>query len=263
MEDEMKRRTLAALALVAVLAALAVPALAAEPPRLFVLHQEIVKPSMIPLYEQTTKEFLGLVQQHRSASPAFWFTTFAGHDYVYSYVGPIQSFATIDTINAGFQALAEASGPKWPDVMKRNGEAIDYIRESVLMEDPSLSYTPDKPRIKDEEARFFHFDLYYVQPGREPEAEALAREFVDLFRRKGVTSPYRLFKVVMGPETPLLTVVIPARDAADYAAQDAAARELLGAEGQALFQRAFALSRRFEQHEAWIRPDLSLPPAGK
>lgn len=250
------------LAVLTVLAVLA-PLHAAEPPKLFVLHQEIVKPSMVPQYEQTTKEFLALVQQHRDASPAFSFTTFAGHDYVYSYVGPIQSFATIDAINAGFQALAEASGPRWPDVMKRNGEAIDSIRESVLMEDPSLSYAPDKPRLKDDEARFFHFDLYYVQPGREPEAEALARELVELFRKKGVTSPYRLFKVVMGPETPLLTVVIPARDPADYAAQDAAGRDLLGAEGQALFQRAFALSRRFEQHDAWIRPDLSLPPAGR
>ena len=256
----MKPRSLA-LAVLAVLAVLA-PLQAAEPPKLFVLHQEIVKPSLVPLYEQTTKEFLALVQQHRSASPALWFTTFAGHDYVYSYVGPIQSFASIDTINAGFQALAEAAGPKWPDVMKRNGEAIDYIRESVLMEDPSLSYTPAKPRITDDEARFFHFDLYYLQPGREAEAEALAHEFVELFRKKGVASPYRLFKVVMGPETPLLTVVIPARDAADFAAQDAAGRQLLGAEGQALFQRAFALCRRFEQHEAWIRPDLSLPPAG-
>ena len=251
------------LAVLAVLAALGTLH-AAEPPKLFVLHQEIVKPSMVPQYEQTTKEFLALVQQHRSASPSFSFTAFAGHDYVYSYVAPIQSFASIDGINSGFEAMAKAAGPQWADLMKRSGEPMEYVRESVLMEDPPrLSYTPDKPRLKDEEARFFHFDLYYVQPGREAEAEALAREIVDLFRKKGVTSGYRLLKVVMGPETPLLTVVIPARDPADFAAQDAAGRELLGAEGQALFQRAFALSRRFEQHEAWIRPDLSLPPTGK
>lgn len=153
----------------AVLAVLA-PLHAAEPPRYFVLHQEIVKPSMVPQYEQTTKEFLALVQQHRSASPGFWFTTFADHDSVYSFVAPIQSFASIDGIQAGFEAMAKAAGPKWADLMKRSGEPMEYVRESVLMEDPSLSYT--------------------------------------------------------------------------------------------LFQRAFALSRRFEQHEAWIRPDLSLPPVG-
>ncbi|HEX7186210.1 MAG TPA: hypothetical protein VF756_30575 [Thermoanaerobaculia bacterium] len=129
------------------------------------------------------------------------------------------------------------------------------------MEDPSLSYTPANPRLKPEEMSYFHYDLYYVQPGREAEADAVAREFVELFRKKGIPDGYRLFKVLMGAEMPMLAVMVGAKDAADYQVQDAKTRQILGQEGMTLFQRAFTLSRRFESHNGWWRADLSLPPA--
>ena len=146
------------------------PLLAAEEaaqPAFYVLHQEVARPSMLSAYEQTTKEFISLVQQHHAKSPSFSFTAFAGDDFVYTYVTPVKSFADIDAIYTGFQALTAAAGEaKWNDLMKRGGEPIEMIREWIFMEDPSLSYTPAQPRLKQDEASFFHFDLYYVQPGR-------------------------------------------------------------------------------------------------
>ena len=82
-----------------------------------------------------------------------------------------------------------------------------------------------------------------------------------LYRRKGIADGYRLFKAAMGGEMPLLMVMIPAKDPLDFATQDAAWRAALGAEGEALFARAFGLSRRIDRHNALLRTDLSLPPA--
>jgi hypothetical protein len=249
---------------VLLLALAALPLAAADQaaaPRLFVLHQEFARPSMLKQYEETSKEFIGYVRQHHDAIPSFNFVAVAGEDYVYTFVAPIRSFADLDAINGGFGKVAQAVGEaKWGDLMKRGGQATEFIRESVLMEDPSLSYTPAQPRLKPEEERYLHVDLYYVQPGREAEADALAKEFVELFRKKGITESYRLFKVVMGPEMPLLIVTVPAKDAADYEVHNQAGMQALGAEGQALFARAFALTRRFETHGGTIRPDLSLEP---
>lgn len=233
---------------------------AADKPAFFVLHQELVPPAATASYEQCVKDFASLVTQHHDKSPDFSFMAFSGTDSVYSFVTPIQGFATLDSINSGFWALAEAAGPKWTDLMKKSVGTVDYVRESVLMDDPSLSYTPAQPRLKPEEERFFHFDLYYVQYGREAEALDLAREFAALFRKKGMPDGYRFLQTVMGPEMPLMVVVTKARDAADYATQDAKMREMLGAEGERLFQRAASLCRRFDQKEAWVRPDLSLKP---
>jgi hypothetical protein len=230
------------------------------PPKLYVLHQEVARPGMVKQYEDTTKEFISLVRQHHDLIPTFDFVGVAGEDFVYAYVSQLDNFAELDKMYGGFDALAKAAGPNWGDLMMRGGAATEYTRESVLMEDPSVSYTPAQPRLKPEEEKYLHVDLYYVQPGREMEADAVAKEFAALFRKKNLPDSYRLFKVVMGPEMPLIIVTTPAKDAADYATRDAAVREALGAEGQALFQRAFALTRRFDTHNGWIRPDLSLEP---
>ena len=229
-------------------------------PRFFVLHQEVAKPSMLKQYEDTTKELTAAVHRHHELSPAFSFTAISGDDNLYTYVTPIQSMTDLESINNGFGALAQAEGAKWADLMKRAGETMEYSRESIVMEDPSLSYNPEKPRLQLEEQAYLHIDLYYLKPGYEADADALARDFAALYRQKKVADGYRLFKVVMGPEMPLLIVTAGAKDPVDYATADKTARETLGAEGQALFQRAFAITRRFEQHGGWVRPDLSLAP---
>ena len=139
----------------------------------------------------------------------------------------------------------------------RRGSGL-RIRESVIATAPELSYAPATPRLKPEEMPYRHFDLYYLRPSTETDADAVAADFQKLFKAKAVPDGYTLYKVVMGPEMPLYVVTVGARDAADYHAQDAKMRATLGAEGAALFGRAFALTRKFETREGTFRPDLSL-----
>jgi hypothetical protein len=168
----------------------------------------------------------------------------------------------IDGIGQDFGALAQKEGAAYADLSKRGGATTDHVRESIVSLAPELSYTSATPRLKPEEAKYFHFDIYYVMPGRETDADALAKEFVALFKAKNMPNGYRLFKSEMGPDMPAIIVEVGAKDAADYYAQETSNRTTLGAEGQALFAKAFALTRRFETRSGWLRPDLSvMPPA--
>jgi hypothetical protein len=234
---------------------------AQEPPRpqYFVLHQELAKPSKVREYEAAAKEFVALVKKHKALMPHFSFDAFVSPDFTYAYVAPLKSMADMDAINAEFGALAQAAGAGFLELNKRSGEATEYIRESVVAPAPELSYVPATPRLRPEEMPYRHFDLYYLRPGTEPEADALAAEFLKLCKAKGVADGYTLLKVVMGPEMPLYVVSVGARDAADFQAQNARLRAALGPEGDALFARAFALTRRFETREGVFRPDLSVP----
>jgi hypothetical protein len=256
------------LVIAALLAVLSAPLFAADAtaaqPKLFVLHQEAVRPGQIKVYEDTTKEFVAALQQHRSSIPGFAFSVVMGDDFTYNYLSQVPDFAYAGSVYSMLDKVGQEVGAaRWGDLMQRNGAAVDSVSDSFFVEDPSLSYSPAAPRLKPEEERFLHFDLYYVQPGREMEADAVARDFAALFRAKKMANGYRLMKLAFGHGGPLLVVAVPARDAEDYAAQDGKDRAALGAEGQALFNRAFALTRRFERHDGWVRPDLSLPPAGK
>lgn len=250
-----------ALALTLFCSALSLPQAEAQP-KLYGLHREVVRPSMVATYEATTKEFLRFLQQAPGKLGKLGVTTFMADDFSYYMVSQIADYNDLAAIYAGFGETAQAVGPaKFADVMQRNGATLDFMSDSVLAEDPALSYAPAKPRLKPEEVGFVHFDVYFIQPGRDVEAQQLAGEFKALFVKKGIPDGYRLFTVLTGGDLPAIVVSVEAKDAVDYATADAANRQRLGSEGEALFTRAFALTRRFLPINTRLRPDLSLRPA--
>ena len=240
-------------------AAVAATAQTAAAPQYFVIHQEVAKPSMVKEYESTTKEFVALVTANKAKMPHFSFNAYMSPDLTYTFVAPVPNLAGLDAINADFGALAQAAGPAFLDLNKRSGAATEYIKEMIVQYAPELSYSPAQPRLQPGQARFYHYDMYYVMPGREADADALSSDYVKTFKSKGATTGYNVYKTAMGPEMPLYIAVIPAIDAADYESNRVKQEALLGPELQSLAARAMALTRRFETRQAVARPDLSVP----
>jgi hypothetical protein len=228
--------------------------------QLWALHQETVKPSMVAQYEAASKEFVAAVSKYRPAADFGWIAL-ASEQYVYTFVTPIKDWNGLNGIEQAFMAVGKKMGmEKWMDLWKRGFAPVESVREVVAFEPAGSGYRPASPRLKDEEIVFFHYDFYYVMPGHEEEADAVARDFAALFKKKNIPDGYRLYKALSGPELPLIVVQVGARDGADYYASNARALAALGEEGQALFARAFAITRRFDSHNARLRLDLSLPP---
>jgi hypothetical protein len=235
----------------------------AEPkPRLYLVHQEQARPYRLEAYEQATRDFHKLLADN----PALLGPMGRGvqvrmsEAFLYSYTLEIDSLAEVAEIERVFARVAAKQPQRFGEIWGRGGEATEWMRDLVLVEDPALSYQPSDPYLRLDEARYLGVDVYYAQPGREDEVERLARDYVAAFRAKGVRQGYRLMRAAMGPELPMLVVMIPARDALDLAQANAESQKLLGAEGAALAARARSFTRRFERHEAFLRPDLSLPP---
>ena len=244
------------------LSLLAAVAAVAQPPaasHFYVIHQEHAKPSKIQQYEAGAKDFAAMVQAHHDAIPTFSYVVTVEPDFTYTYVAPIPNFAGVDAINAGFGPLAAQAGDQFAALMGRWSETVTGNSEMVVAYMPELSYQPAAPRLKPEEARYAKLAFYALEPGHEEEADAIARDYAALYKAKGITTGYQLYKVVMGPDMPALVVRIPAKDPADWYAADQKAQELTGAEGQALAARALAITRHFDMRESWRRPDLDLP----
>jgi len=230
-----------------------------QPPRMWYVHTEQAKPSQLAQYEATTKEFMAAVRQNAAAMPHFHISAaYMTDDQTYGYVVPLKEWNDIGAVFGEFDALAKAMGPaKLADLMRRGGLTSESSTDFVLMEPAELGYVPAAPRLKPEETRYFRFDTYYIQPGNEEEADKVAAEFAALWKKKGIRNGYRLFKVVTGQNMPALIVMGGAKDAVDFAQAEAEDQKAIGAEGQALFARAFALCRRIEHQNAWARPDLT------
>lgn len=238
--------------------------LSAQMPKgqLWMVHQEVVKPAMVAQFEATSKEFVAMVKQHQAAAPHFKFVCLQGEDMRFTYAVPIDNMAGVDAINGEFGALVQAGGAKFMEVLTRGNAAIESVGEWIVREDPEGSYMPASPRLKADEVGYYAYDFYYLWPGKEEEAKAIAKEFAQLYKSKNIADGYRIFWTVMGPDMPMLFAEIGAKDAADLAQMEAATQKALGAEGQALFAKANQITRRFERQRAWLRPDLSNFPGG-
>ena len=120
----------------------------------YYIHQEVVKPSMIKQYEDTSREFAAFVRANQQTMPHFHYVGFAGDDFTYTFVAPISKMADVDAVMADFGAMGGSpNGAKFMDIMQRSSAAVQFTREFVVGEMPDYSYTPATPRLKPEEEK--------------------------------------------------------------------------------------------------------------
>ncbi len=229
-------------------------------PELYVLYEEIVKPASVPAYEAASKDFVAALAEKKFSSPMFTWNAYMTNEMHYLYVMRIPGFAALDSSMAEMDKAKTAVGAaRWADLERRGGAAMESYNQTVTMRRPDLSYLPANPRLKMEEERYVRLDFYYLLPGKQSEAEAIAKDYVALFKQKNITERYSIFMAVMGNDLPVLVAAIPARSEADLVVADERVNAALGADVRPLEARAMAITRRFERRSAVYRPDLSYP----
>lgn len=227
-------------------------------PELYVIHEEVVRPSAIAAYESAARDFLATLAEKKVSSPALTFNTYMTNDLHYIYIVRIPNFAALDMSQSEWEkAKAMVGVDRWTDLERRGNEPMVSYSEIVTVRRPDLSYAPANPRLKQEEQRYARLDFYYLMPGKEKEAEAVAHDYIALFKAKNITEPYSIYTSVFGDDLPLWVVAVPAKSEADFVAADERVNSTLGADVRPLQQRALAVSRRIEHRSVNYRPDLS------
>lgn len=259
------KRTVLALALFTLPLALFAQPAPMPKPDLYLVHEEVVPPAMMGRYEGVTKEMLGLLAEKNVTNPSIAFNTFMTTDMHYVFVSRLPGgFNSLDAMYNAWMSLPDAVGKeKFKELETRGSATMSSYNEMIIMRRADLSYEPATPRIKPEEHRFFRWDFYYLQPGKESEAEAIAKDYVALFKSKNVGDGFTIFMATMGQDLPLLIAAIPSKSPADFAAVDEKTNATLGADLRALQARALGITRRIEHREGWVRPDLSYPAPAK
>ncbi len=231
---------------------------APAPPALYLVHEEIAKPSMVAQYESYTRDLLAMLVAQKADPKSFGAHTYSSADLHYMFVAPLANYGAIDSMNSAWMKLASAAGAPFAQLMSRGGAAKQSWNDWIMMRRADLSYTPDNRRVKPEDIHFVHLTYYYIEPGHVADAEQVAKDWAALFKSKGINEAYSVYEVVTGQDLPLLLVADYAKDAVDfYTAQQrvmAAAPEL-----RSLIARAGAATRRLEFRDVIARPDLSYP----
>jgi len=259
------KRTVLALALLAL--PLAVFAQPAPPkPTFITVDEEVVPPSMVARYESLTKEFLGALAAKNINDPNIAFTTFMTPDFHYLFVSRLQGgLAGYETMFNAWMSLPDKLGKdKMKDLDARSVGTMSSYNRILAMRRDDLSYFPATPRLKPEEQVYARWQFYYLVPGKESEAEQVAKDYAALFKAKNIADGFTIYLPMNGNDLPLLVAAITAKSPADWASNDEKINATLGNDIRPLQARALAITRRLETREGWYRPDLSYPaPAMK
>jgi hypothetical protein len=228
--------------------------------QLFVIDEWVVKPPMANEFEAVVKESIAIYAEHKFPYP---FYTFWTSDFHYHVMWPYEKYGDLDNWYEAIEELSKKVGEPWQALSKRVAVTYEYIHSSVYYHMPELSYIPENPRLKHEEANFFFFDIYYVQPGKTKEFKEIIKKFVALSKSKNITEGWDAYDGDIGTDMPVYAFVMRAKDETDFYIHNTKMWEILGEEGEKLWEESVALIRKRGDKQAWLLPDFSYMPKEK
>ncbi len=225
------------------------------------VNEYAVKPSMVKEFEAARKEEAALCTQHKF--PYSWMT-YSINDFHYICVWPLENYADITSWDKAAGELADKVGKEqWQALWKRMVNSYEYRHDSTYYLVPELSYTPENPRLKSEEGNFFFWDIYYIHTGKGTEFAEIIKKFMSLCKSKKITEGLNTLYGDIGTDIPVFAFSGRAKDAADFYTHNNKMWEMLGKEGEMLYEKMLPFIRKNEVKQGWLRPDLSYIPKEK
>ena len=95
--------------------------------KMYQIHQDNVKPSMVSEYEKVAKEFVEACKKHNPKAP--WVTAVT-NDMKYSYISPMENFADLD--KRQFADMSKAMGDDWGKMFQSFDKCYDSHNDYIL-----------------------------------------------------------------------------------------------------------------------------------
>jgi len=229
--------------------------------QLLFVNEFTVKPSMVKKFEACLKEFVALGTQHKHP---YSHMAYSINDFHYILVFPLENYADITSWDKATDELGEKAGKEqWQALGKRMENSYEYYHSSMVYLIPELSYTPENPRLKPEEGNFIFWDIYYLYPGKEKEFKEIIKKWISLCKSKNITERFNILQGDIGTDNPVYAFSGRAKDAADFYTHNNKMWEMVGKEGEMLYEKMLPLIRKNEVKQGWLRPDLSYIPKEK
>jgi hypothetical protein len=230
--------------------------------QLMSIHEDVVIPSKVEKYEKAAKNLASKLAKHNITSVSY--TAANSHDFVYIYITPVENLAGVEKIGAGFEELQTKLGNEaFATMMGGFDDCYNSHRNYMVRLRTDLSYNPEYGREISKGMDFRHWSFYYIHPGKDQEAIEVAKEWKALFESKKIIEGYRLYLGGLGMDVPVIIVAQSAKGAVDFYTKAEARMKTFGDAGQALLKKTWSVTRKFEQKDASMRPELSYLPTPK
>jgi len=227
---------------------------------LIMVSELVVEPAKSADFEAVMKDWLAFYVENKYP----WsYTVYRTEDYHYYIISPIKDMAGIGDMMKTDMDLASKGGPKFEALMKKTAGCYAYANGDLVILRNDLSYAPETPRVGSEEAWFICWDYYYGFPGRDREAEQVAKDWQALYKSKDISDGFLTYMLIMGPDLPLIVGARWGKSEADFNAAEEAFIKAAGESYSAMAKKTMALCRKYERKTGYRLDALSYWPADK
>jgi hypothetical protein len=230
-------------------------------PTWWAVFAEQVEPADMAAFEEASAAMFEMIKANAPADLVYY--TLSGPETGFMYAIPMESYEQFMEIGDKWEGMVGRVGlEKWMEMDAAGSQYVTSRSMTLYIERMDLSYVPANPRLTAEEAVMRHYDYIYPVPGKEQEVEALFREWVQLYQSGNADSGWMVYQAFTGDDLPLYVIGTVARNRGDYEADGDRLDQMFGDVDDALMQKTWALLRKFEHKDAYMRPELSLIPEG-
>ncbi|TRO66744.1 hypothetical protein [Christiangramia sabulilitoris] len=221
--------------------------------QMFVVHEDHVKKDMIEKHHEADKNMVKLATQHNMDME--WLA-FAGDEGRLMYLTAIDNMAELDK-----NPFADLQKKMGDEEYKKMFDAYDdtYTKHGdyIIRLDKELSYMPDGMTQTPEGEDYRALIYYHIPPGKEDQAEELAKKAKKIYEDKNSNLHYRLYKSGFGTMGNYYMVAVSAKSPEDLEMKMKKNDEVLGEKRQELIDEIEKIFPERETVTGFIRQDLS------
>lgn len=224
--------------------------------QLYSIHEDVVIPSKVQMYEEAAKNLASMFREHQI--PSMSYNAASTNDLTYLYIAPVNRLADLEKMDVVFEELEQKVGKEaYESVMGRFSECYNSHRDYMIRLRTDLSYKPEYGNNPSDGLNYRSWEFYHVYPGKEMQMEEMAKKWQALYAKHNIPEGYRIYQGDMGTAVPMLIIVQSAKNAVEYAMASERVMKAMGEEGEKLWYDTMAFVHKIEQKTGMMRPDLS------
>ena len=179
------------------------------------------------------------------------------NNFQYYFFYPVDSYDDKNGIYSALFSIAEQWGE---EMWNKMWETVISHRTYFLRSQPEMSYTPEEPRLTNEEQNYAFWDIFYVKPSKQDEIYAWGKEFAALLKGKNYNDNTLMLAGDIGFEGSTFIGAVFGRNPADFWSQNEKMCELLGEDGSRMFRKWMGYVTKREWKQFWHLEKLSYFP---
>lgn len=222
--------------------------------QLYVVHEDHVKDGMQSKHDKADKVLLDAAREHKMKGMSW--ITFQADDNRVLYLYPIQSMADLD--KNPFEDLEKKMGKdNFENLFTDYNDTYTEHGDCILKLDKELSYMPDGITQTPAGQDYRELTYYWIPPGKDEEAEKLAKSVKQLYSSKNSKIHYRVYKSGFGNMGNYYMVAVAAESPEALEKRRQENMQLMGEEGKKLFDEIDRTVTKKEMVTGYLKPELS------